>query len=74
MSDFKIEKDIKMPVKNGNLMYPWDQMQVGDSFLLGLEHKISTASSSAAQYSKRHPEVKFSCRKTREGVRFWRIL
>lgn len=68
----KIEKGIPVP-KVGDAMrkFPFDQMEVGDSFLInGAEPgKVSGA---AYHYGRTH-QKKFSIQKTEDGHRCWRI-
>lgn len=69
----KIEKDVAMPggLRFGARTYPFDQMEVGDSFLCnGFErHKLTSA---AHSWGRVHQQ-KFSVRKTAEGYRCWRV-
>lgn len=54
--------------------YPWTTLAVGDSFVIGGDfehgHSLSVA---AALYAKKHPEYRFSVRKTSEGFRCTRV-
>ena len=71
MPKYKIEKDIPIPSRPYpvNVKYPWADMKVGDSFLVG-EDKTTIAKATAAShnYGRRHGK-KFSMR----GNRIWRI-
>lgn len=71
LSDIKIEKKIPVPVVPGNAKYPWDLMEVGDSFLCpaGKESSMRSNVSAAGKKLKR----KYIGRKTDEGYRVWRI-
>lgn len=69
MSEFKIEHDIPIPPSRGRTKYPFDQMQVGDSFL-SRSHGVTSAT---GYYAKLHPGVKFRQRKVSGGWRVWRI-
>lgn len=57
--------------RGGFYKYPWQEMQVGDSFLVAdktIQSMSSVANRAAARFG-----FKFSCRSTDEGVRIWRI-
>ena len=60
---FRIEKGIAIPKKSRNRKYPWEQMEVGDSFVVPREMKRA-ARSSGKKWSDRHRggEVKFTDR------------
>jgi hypothetical protein len=70
-----IDKDIPIPSKaTGNKLrkYPWDELEIGDSFLFPAEYGIkacSTRMHAAAHRSRK----KYTSRTTPEGVRCWRI-
>jgi hypothetical protein len=64
----KIEKGIEMPKR-----YPYDDMEVGDSFVVPDEVTRTSISASAYIYGKRYGK-KFSVRKDATKVlRVWRI-
>lgn len=75
---FKIDNNVPIPghkagTKEG-YKYPFNDMRVGDSFLVQPDpvsgrNKIAAACS---QHSKRHGG-KFITRKTPEGIRIWRV-
>lgn len=70
---FKIEKGVPLPPKRsrGKTMYPFGQMEVGDSF--AIPHKKFA---SAYKSLQNVPDYKgwFASRKLDDGtVRFWRI-
>ncbi len=72
-TEYKIEKDIKIPGSVGPsgapAIYPFKDMEVGDSFLAS-----KGAITAAAGYASRH-NVKFSSRKSDVPGQFriWRI-
>lgn len=73
---FKIEKDVPPPpTPTGELIYPFAEMEVGDSFFAPGK-KQKAVSQSARKYGKR-TGTRFSSRTTVEdgvqGVRVWRI-
>lgn len=73
MSEFKIEKGIPQPARNGCTKYPLRQMKVGESFFVGESTNASVVRSNIALFSKRNPDYKFSTRKEGTGIRVWRI-
>lgn len=85
MSEFKIEKNVPVPVSytKNNLKYPFDQMEVGDSFFIPFKEgqsneekrKITNAVSSSCftyKRAKKLNDITFATRMTKEGVRCWR--
>lgn len=70
-----IEKNIPIPDKS-NRKYPWDKMEVGDSFLINeySPAKLNNVMSSSKMYaSLRNLDVKFVARKVGENqIRVWR--
>ena len=76
MADVTIDKDIPIPWRNSHTMYPWLELEVGDSFFV--------ANRTAVEMGQRwrhvrlkHPHLKFTARANEEhgvaGVRVWRI-
>lgn len=67
----KIEKDIPVPEERVKHSYPFDGMQVGDSFLV--------TDSNLAQVCNAHGRAgrrlgrKFTARRVEDGIRVWRI-
>lgn len=72
---FKIEKNIPLPNKGGRgrpLMYPFDQMDVNDSFLIPKGVNAKSVSNAAGKYGKRHGK-EFTTREIGNGrYRIWR--
>lgn len=78
-----IEHDIPLPTNTRmkKPMYPFDGMNVGDSFCLpisGNSDKLRrNLSSVASAYKKRHPEFNYAARmlveKGQQVVRIWRV-
>ena len=70
-----VEKGVPLPPeKRGRpTRYPWDEMNVGDSFLYSKRHAMSRHASSAASSAGRSRGWTFTTRKVPEGVRIWRI-
>lgn len=70
---YKVEKQRhKVPESLRASKYPWDQMRVGDSFLVrdGEYRKISSATSMTNQ---RKAPRKWVARVVTDGVRVWRV-
>ena len=68
-----LEADVR---KSLNDNYPWDSLEVGDSFLLGsFDNKVRTACMNSWGYFKRKYKSKMNMksRMTEEGFRIWRI-
>jgi hypothetical protein len=62
----KIDKDVPLIGK-----YPFENMQVGDSFLLPETIKRTSVAVAAMRYG-RNNNKKFTVRKTKDGFRCWR--
>lgn len=80
--NIKIERNIALPPKRGNhgVCYPFDKMEIGDSFSVPTpKHRkvqsfASTLSSCARSWANAHgKKVKFTCRIQDNNVRIWRI-
>lgn len=71
MSEFKIDKGIPFPSDRSK--YPFEDMEVGDSFVVHPDN-AGNANSSSAAYAKKCPGVKFRMRKQSETeTRIWRV-
>ena len=73
MSEFTIEKSIPVPKLTGagrKTKYPFESMQVGDSFFVK-DGTVKTLSRSCCTYGKRL-ERKFTSRTVDGGARVWR--
>lgn len=69
-----IEKNIPMPPDaEPRTSYPFVRMAVGDSFLILDKDWIKNLRSAAYMHARRHPGVKFTCRRYGEGWRLWRV-
>ena len=70
----KIDKNVILPPPNNigldRTIYPFGQMEVGDSFFLVIG--VKKISSAAYHFGKRN-EMKFSVRSEGKGCRVWRI-
>lgn len=71
-TEFLIERGARMPrsAQAGKRRYPFNQMEIGDSFAFPLadRHKLASAASLYGQRTSR----KFSIRKTGNCCRVWR--
>ena len=71
MEEFKIEKGVPVPPRNGGRgapeKYPFSSMEVGDSFLAPEKAQSST------QSAGKRLGMKFTSRKEADGVRIWRV-
>ena len=84
MSEFEVESGLAIPAKVRTAKYPWEGMEVGDSFFVpqdgrGRTPLVSNLCSCAKGYAKRVGEgVDFVTRYVKEkghgeGVRVWRV-
>jgi hypothetical protein len=71
VSNFVIEKGVPLPGRGRSPIYPFEQMEVGDSFAVP-EDKRHVVGPAAAWFGKRHGR-KYSVRKTTGGFRVWRV-
>ena len=72
---YEIEKNVPLPRprQSGAPKYPWESMDVGDSFYVA-GATVTLLSASAASWSRRHGrERKFATRTVNGGVRVWRV-
>lgn len=68
----KIEKGVPFKNNNGNL--PFEEMNVGDSFLIPKEMQCTNVRVRAIQFAKsKKSKHKFSIKKVENGYRCWRI-
>lgn len=67
----QIQKGIKLPSQRApKKFYPWREMKVGDSFLFDTDQLYHNQMANAAG---NRLNMKFSIRKTPDGVRCWRV-
>jgi hypothetical protein len=76
---FKIDHDVPIPNAPRNSRYPWDQMQVGDSFFVpdpdgknGHLKLLNTMAGCASNQKKKKKTV-YTVRSESNGVRIWRV-
>jgi len=75
-TQLKIDKGIPLPARKGRAKkYPFDQMDIGDSFLVpvGATKSDSSIYSSMSQAKKRL-NINLTCARVDGGVRVWRIV
>jgi hypothetical protein len=68
---YEISKDVPMPAPLKRHNYPYEQLQVGESFWVG-EHTVQKISNLNNRKSKQLGR-RFICRKEDEGYRVWRV-
>lgn len=68
MSLFQIEKNV--PLEPYKHIYPFGEMNIGESFIATESRKARTALS---MYCRRHPGREFKTRKVDGGIRIWRV-
>lgn len=68
-----IDRGVPLPseTRGAKAIYPFRDMQLGDSFLLPATVKYPTQVCTTGNL--RHSPKRFTCRKTAEGYRIWRI-
>lgn len=67
---YALEKDVEFPARTRKGKYPFEQMDVGDSFFVGA---VSVGSLRSTAYSASvRLERKFAVREVDGGVRIWR--
>lgn len=77
--DVQIEKGIKIPRPVKPTMYPFQEMEVGDSFLIQNDHKLALAAKACMDKRQNIDGTEFASRLVRDangnyiGVRFWRV-
>lgn len=64
----QVEKNIPLPIR-----YPFDEMEVGDSFELAPTMKRATVTVAAQRWGQKNGDAKFTIRKTGDTFRCWRI-
>jgi hypothetical protein len=72
-NEIKIESGIPIPERGRNYSdYPFERLEIGESFLFPEGTKRSTAGTSAT-YQGMKLKRKFVTRQTSKGIRCWRI-
>lgn len=70
---YQVEKNVEMPSRGAHSVYPFSNMEIGDSFLVASADKKKAASirACACTYAKKN-SVRFTCKQVDGGVRVWR--
>ncbi|NCV58419.1 MAG: hypothetical protein EBW47_06440 [Betaproteobacteria bacterium] len=70
----KIEKNVPMPQPKNVEVYPYNEMDVGDSFMVKGESKylLATVCNRNGKYRKKLG-MRFTAKKMGNGVRVWRV-
>jgi hypothetical protein len=69
---YKIEKGIEISRRGNARIYPFDQLEPGDSFFVpGAAHAKLSGPTNYAR--KRWPDRKFAVRSVDGGIRVWRV-
>lgn len=71
---YKIEKNVPIAkLASKKPKYPFEQMEVNDSFFVkGDKKKKAAVCVAIYYYKKENPDVKFCTRTNDEGIRVWR--
>lgn len=73
MSIYTIEKSVPLPSKRQRIIYPFPDMQIGDSFSVP-SSKYQNLNGAARAYEKKNPGTKFTTRKMQDNeIRIWRV-
>lgn len=73
---YKIQKNIPIPTKDARgrkKLYPFDDMEVGDSFAVPLIKKRSISCAVSQEHKKHQGERRFSVRVLKNEIRIWRV-
>jgi hypothetical protein len=72
---FKITKAKDLPPPQKRTKYPWDQLEVGDSFFVPCapEKMPVLATSLTASGNRRVKDYRITTRREKDGIRVWRI-
>lgn len=69
MNQVTVEKGIAIPVASRATKYPWDKMEIGDSFFMDVS--VTSASAAASNARKRYGFF-YTVRAENAGSRVWR--
>ena len=75
MSEVKIDKGVPMPERSSqsDRLYPWKQMEVGDSFVMQ-PHKSPNHAGNMMRYQQRKTGRGYRSRTQDDGtIRVWRV-
>lgn len=71
--NIEIPKSERKPYKRRESKYPFDKMEIGDSFLVPAGMNFLNLRQAIMRRKKTTPEEKYKTRQTKEGRRVWRI-
>ena len=72
--DMKIDKNVPMPQPKNVVVYPYEDMEVGDSFVVNGDSRylLATVCNRNGKYAKKLG-MRFTAKKVEGGVRVWRL-
>jgi hypothetical protein len=70
MTDIKIEKNVPMPEARGETIYPFSDMEVGDSFFV--PGRTPNQMQNSASHWRKKNGWKFTTARENDGTRIWR--
>jgi hypothetical protein len=79
MNALVIEKNIPIPTRIRGSVYPFKEMEIGDSFLASFNEKDNVYKQKQKIYlaiwrfSKNNPDKKFVTQSLKQALRVWRI-
>lgn len=73
MSEYEIEKDVPLPPMRRVVYFPFDKMEVGDSFVVAFSKHPTAFVMAHATSAQPRLDMRFEVRVTDEGTRVWRI-
>lgn len=79
MSTIQIDKNVPIPLKRSRRIYPFNEMDIKDSFEVTIDDINKTLAKKQNLYvaiwrfCKEFPEKKFTTSSTKKGIRVWRI-
>lgn len=69
---YEIEKNVPLPPRASKRKYPFDSMEVGDSFLAPVEERQNVARAVTIENQKAGARFSVRTMKDRSGIRVWR--
>ncbi len=72
MKTYKIEKEVALPPMWDRSTYPFEEMEIGDSFFVPGRENCERVRAMASYKNKSHMK-KFIIRTFSDGIRVWRI-
>lgn len=68
-----IDRNVPLPLAREKTKYPFNDLLIGDSFLVAWPFAHPHNVRCAAQYHQRRTGKKFTTKSTDDGVRVWRV-